>query len=91
MTIDTLKLAKGLQTRGFTAQQAEGLAEELNIAVREGVAGKSDIEQLRASTQAEFRELRADMRAMENRIMLRLVLAMIIVAGFALTIAKAIV
>jgi hypothetical protein len=91
MTIDTLKLAKGLQTRGFTAQQAEGLAEELNTAVREGVAGKSDFEQLRTSTQADFRELRADMRAMENRIMLRLVLAMIIVAGFALTIAKAIV
>jgi hypothetical protein len=29
MTIDTLKLARGLQQRGWSREQAEGLAEEL--------------------------------------------------------------
>jgi hypothetical protein len=29
MTIDTLKLARGLQKHGFSLEQAEGLAEEL--------------------------------------------------------------
>ena len=35
MTIDTLKLARNLAKRGFTQEQAEGLAEEWKGSVEE--------------------------------------------------------
>lgn len=47
MTIDTLKLACNLAKRGFTQDQAEGLAEELKASVEEGVATKTDLAELK--------------------------------------------
>jgi hypothetical protein len=47
VTIDTLRLAKGLQNRGFTQQQAEGLAEELRDTIVSEVATKSDLTRLK--------------------------------------------
>ena len=47
MTIDTLKLARGLQQHGLTQEQAEGLAGELRTTVTDDLARKSDIVLLR--------------------------------------------
>lgn len=47
MLYDTLKLSKSLRDRGFSQEQAEGLAEMLNDAAQDTLATKSDIAELR--------------------------------------------
>jgi hypothetical protein len=91
MSLDTLKLAHSLQRYEFSQAQAEGLAEELRLAITEDVATKADIEAvrrdmadmrtelkgdidaLRKETKSEFALAREEMRALEDRVTLRLI------------------
>src|SRR4051794_6559517 len=73
MAIDTLKLARKLREAGFNETQAEAVAD----AVREGAEGadlvtKSDLALTTAELRAEIAALRADMREMEQRLILRI-------------------
>jgi hypothetical protein len=61
---DTLALVKTLQTKGFQAEQAEGISDALKdaLAVAE-IATKHDIEESREATQRDIKELRLEFKA----------------------------
>jgi len=55
---DSLAFSKRLQTKGFSQQQAEALAEEQLALIDDRLATKEDIESLRLSTKADIDALR---------------------------------
>ena len=57
MIYDTLKLSKTLRDKGFSSEQAEGIAEALNEATQSDLATKSDI----LSLKTDIAELKAEL------------------------------
>ena len=98
---DTLSASRRLREVGFEEKQADAvvglLAEDVsgNIATKSDIellkaATESDIESLRADTKSEFELFRAEVRALEQRMTIRLgglvaVATGIIIAVIALT------
>lgn len=69
---DSLKYAKRLKEAGFTESQAEAQAEALADALRQGgrdLATKADI----AALRLDLAELKAEIQAMINRLLLSLI------------------
>ena len=65
-TLGTLQIAKRLEAAGMAQRAAETLAEllqEREVASREAVATKADIESLRSETKADIELLRAEIKA----------------------------
>ncbi len=61
VTFDTLKLARRLESAGFTREQADGAAEALADSLSNEIATKGDISELRA-------ELRSSVGSLESRL-----------------------
>lgn len=58
-------LARVLQSRGFTPEQAEGIAEQMNQLLIQDIATKGDIDALRA-------ELRGDMKSLASELTVKM-------------------
>ena len=78
---DTLKLAKRLQSAGFTAQQADATAEALAETVGADLVTKDFF-------QVEMRDLRAELHALEQRMTIKLGGMMIVAVGAVATLTK---
>jgi hypothetical protein len=57
VTFDTLKLARRLESAGFTREQADGAAEALADSLSNEIATKGDIAELRAEMRSSFNTL----------------------------------
>ncbi len=62
VAIDTLRYSKKLQAAGVSPQQADAQAEALSEAVRDAIATKSDVSDLRNELKHDIAELRAEMK-----------------------------
>jgi len=71
---DRLTLTRALEDSGMQSEAAERIATEIYNAIADNVATKQDLEALGAA-------LRADMREMEQRIIIRLGGLVVVVAG----------
>ncbi len=63
VTFDTLKLARRLESAGFTRAQADGTAEALADSLSNEIATKGDIAELRADVKTDIAALRATMES----------------------------
>jgi hypothetical protein len=61
LIFDSLTTARMLQSKGFTAQQAEGIAEQMNQLLIQDLATKGDIDILRSEMKAHASELTVKM------------------------------
>jgi hypothetical protein len=71
---DRLTLTRALEGSGMQSEAAERIATEIYNAISDNVATKQDLDALGAA-------LRADMREMEQRIIIRLGGLVVVVAG----------
>jgi len=62
VAFDTLKLARRLESAGFTREQADGAAEALADSLSTELATKSDLAELRATLEGDLAKLGADLR-----------------------------
>ena len=76
---DRLTLARALEEGGASRDAAEHIATEIYDAIHDNVATKTDVEHAVATLRAELRE-------MEQRIVIRLGGLLVVVAGLAGTI-----
>ena len=77
---DRLTLTRALESSGMVSEAAERVATEIYDAIHNNVATKADLDHAVAI-------LRGEMREMESRIVIRLGAIVVIVAGFASTLA----
>ena len=77
---DTLKAAQQLQDAGFAKAQAEALVTTMAEGLGEGVATKADI----ATLRSDLATLRSDLASLEQRLMTRLVVAVMVATGLVL-------
>ncbi len=77
ITFDTLKFTRKLESKGFTKEQAEGVAEAFAEAASDELATKADLANLERNIDVKLAELRAELRAeiKLNRWMLGIVIA----------------
>jgi light-regulated signal transduction histidine kinase (bacteriophytochrome) len=68
MSFDTLAYTQKLRSAGITSEHAEVHAQALRDALREEVATKHDIADLRHELQATAAELRTDIAALNHKI-----------------------
>jgi Protein of unknown function (DUF1640) len=67
VSFDTLKVARKLEQAGFSAQQAEAVAESLKDALTTSeVATKADLREIAAELRAEIAEVRSELRLMKG-------------------------
>ena len=76
---DRLTLARALEEGGASRDAAEHIATEIYDAIHDNVATKTDVEHAVATLRAELREI-------EQRIVIRLGGLLVVVAGLASTI-----
>ncbi len=62
---DTLKVSQDLKAAGFNEAQAGAIVRSMAGAFREMIVTKSDIDQLQASTTAEFSAIRTDFAGLQ--------------------------
>lgn len=60
---DTHKIVKELQEAGFDESQAEAVVSAMGAAVVGNLATKADLQEFRAATQADIRELRNEFKS----------------------------
>ncbi|MCY3929348.1 MAG: DUF1640 domain-containing protein [Acidobacteria bacterium] len=82
-TFDTLAAARTLESAGMPADQAEAVVKTVTAAVTEGVATKADIAELRTDMADLRGDLRADIAAMETRLIRWAIGAALAAAGLA--------
>ena len=70
-TFDTLHAAKALTAAGFEAQQAEAITDTIREAFTESVATKADIAGLEAAVTTDIAEVKAEIAALETRVVER--------------------
>ena len=63
LIFDSLTTARVLQSKGFSAQQAEGIAEQMNQLLIQDIASKSDMTALRTELTGEMATLRTELTA----------------------------
>ena len=66
LIFDSLTTARVLQSKGFSAQQAEGIAEQMNQLLVQDIATKGDIDALRTELKGEITAGRSEMKAMAS-------------------------
>lgn len=66
LIFDSLTTARVLQSKGFSAQQAEGIAEQMNQLLVQDIATKGDIDALRTELKGEITAVRSEMKAMAS-------------------------
>lgn len=62
LIFDSLTTARMLQSKGFTAQQAEGIAEQMNQLLIHDIATKADLDALRTELKGDIASLRAELK-----------------------------
>lgn len=62
VAFDTLKLARRLQSAGFSREQADGTAEALAETLVGEIATKSDLAELRVELRSDIAELKAELK-----------------------------
>ena len=72
MALDTHKAVKMLQQAGFGEGQAEAVVTTVSDALNETVATKADLLTLEAGLRSELQEVRSEMRALEQRMTIKL-------------------
>ena len=65
LIFDSLTTARVLQSKGFTSEQAEGIAEQMNQLLIQDLATKGDLQALRT-------ELKADMNALASELTVKI-------------------
>lgn len=92
---DTLQYAKRAQQAGFTLQQAEFQAEEMAKVIDNHIATKEDVNELSRVTTQGFKEvrieiemLRLEMKALENRLIIKMGGMLVVAIGVLTTILK---
>jgi len=65
---DTLRLARTLREKGFSPEQADGIAEALSTATHEDLATKADVTMLRAELKTDIAELKADIAELRSEL-----------------------
>ena len=76
---DTHKVVKDLQDAGFEEAQAEAVVNALGSAIDRDVVRPEDLKEF--ATRADISELRAEMKALELRMTVRLTGVMVALAG----------
>jgi len=71
-----------LKVAGIPDDQARAHADAMDEALKESVATKADIAELRASTQAGFSAVRADIAALEARLTVRMGIGAVAIVSF---------
>lgn len=60
LIFDSLTTARVLESKGFTSEQAEGIAEQMNQLLVHDIATKGDVAALQVAMQAEFAAVRGE-------------------------------
>lgn len=68
LVFDTLSAARVLQSKGFTAQQAEGIAEQMNQLLIHDLATRSDLEAQRHALKGDIDWARAELKGDIDRV-----------------------
>jgi len=68
VAFDTLKLARRLESAGFTREQADGAAEALADSLSNEIATKGDIAELRMATMGDIAELRTAIAGLDGKL-----------------------
>ena len=68
LIFDSLSTARMLESKGFTAEQAEGIAEQMNQLLTQDIATKPDLTALRAATQADIQAVRGEVAALRTEL-----------------------
>lgn len=94
-SFDTLKFSQRALKAGFTQEQAEFQAEEMAKVIDENLVTKTDmesfqieIEKLKASMEQQFHIVTLEMKAFENRMVLKLGSIMVVTISLLATIFK---
>ena len=69
MAFDTLAYVKRLETAGIDRREAEAHAEAINETLRPDIATRTDLDALRRDLRADVAAVRAEMVAMEQRLL----------------------
>ena len=69
MAFDTLAYVKRLETAGIDRREAEAHAEAINETLRPDIATRTDLDALRRDLRADVAAVRAEMVAMELRLL----------------------
>ena len=79
LIFDSLTTDRVLQSTGFSVQQAEGIAEQMNKLLIQDIATKGDLEAMRAdlrreigAVDADVKSLRIDMKAMASELTVKM-------------------
>lgn len=72
----SLTTARMLQSKGFTPQRAEGIAEQMNQLLIQDIATKGDLDVLRAATKSDIdalrTELKGDMKSLTSELTVKM-------------------
>ena len=68
LIFDSLTTARVLQSKGFSAQQAEGIAEQMNQLLIQDIASKSDMTALRTELTADIAGVRGEMASLRTEL-----------------------
>jgi hypothetical protein len=69
VAFDTLAYVKRLETAGIDRREAEAHAEAINETLRPDIATRTDLDALRRDLRADVGAVRAEMVAMEQRLL----------------------
>jgi len=61
LIFDSLTTARMLQSKGFTSEQAEGIAEQMNQLLIQDLATKGDLQALRTKLKADMNALASEL------------------------------
>ena len=78
---DTLRVTKDLQSCGFDSKQSEGIVAAIETSLDSAVATKADVAAVRAEIAQLRTELKADMQAQANKIILAVIAAAAVAIG----------
>ena len=68
LIFDSLTTARMLESKGFSPEQAEGIAEQMNQLLVQDIATKGDIALLQAATQSDIALVHGEMASLRNEL-----------------------
>ena len=81
IVFDTLQFAKRAEKAGFTKQQAEFQAEEMANIISNEIATKRDLVDVKNEIISDLKEIRLEMEALSNRLVLKFGAMMVAAVG----------
>ena len=72
LIFDSLTTARVLQSKGFTPEQAEGIAEQMNQLLIQDIATKGDIDAVRGEMAAMRIELKGEMKSLTSELTVKI-------------------